>query len=252
MAKRIFLCLSVVFMAFASLATHTEAAGTSPCTLDSDKFDKLQSIENNFALDYSARIKMGLALRKELLTDTVQCAIQNAKDLQSNLSSVSIDDESIARLQTSALSQIANAISYYELQRSQINDLGLQGSYDFAASLEAWRKGNYNPLVQESQNLILWSHNQALLATAQNRMNQVGHMVSFVQIVGNDDIQNIWTDAQNNFNNALSFNQQAGNSLRNINDQSQTLDLMKSFLASLFITYQKLFDLSGVLNKIVG
>ena len=250
MNKRIFITLSVAFAAFACLATRASAA-VAPCAIGGNKFDKLKTIANDPALDSGTKIREALALRKELLTQTLDCAISDAQALQTNLSGVSIPDPDIARIQTRILGRISEAISYYQTQEASVNDLGLQGSHDFAANLKTWRAGNYTPLIEAAQNLILWSHNQDLIQTAQNRMNQISHTMVLLSIVNDKDVQTPWQNAEANFNDAQNFNQQATDSLKAIDDPDTSLDLIKSSLGALSKVYQNFLDLSDALSNVL-
>jgi hypothetical protein len=248
--KRIIIT-GIVFLVLAGAGTALAASNPPACSLNKADIKKLDAIQGATAIDYTGRIRAELAIRKGLLSTTLDCTIKEAKILESNINGISINDPDVQRLQQRVITQAANAVSYYESQKPGVNDLGLQGSRDFAANLKSWREGNYQPLVKQGQNLVVWSHDQTLMQTAQNRMNQVNHAMGLLSIIDNEDMQTPWKDAQGNFKNALDLNQRATMSLKLIDDPDISLNLMKSSLEALSKTYQNFFDLSEALKKVV-
>ena len=165
--------------------------------------------------------------------------------------SAATSDPEIQSLRTKLADRLEGGINYYELQKSKINDLGLLGSRDFARSLADWREGNYKPAAKAAQNLVIWSRNQTILETAQKRIDQVSRTANLLKLVDNDEIQNIWTGAQDNFKAAVEANQKAKILLRANDNQDLTLSAIHSSLAALSKTYQKFFELNEALNKVL-
>ncbi|GEM_PF-1546112 len=237
-----------VFTGLARAQTVVTRIGVG-CGVSEEKFNALRSVQSDPSLSYLDELTSELRIRKELLSETVGCAIQEALSLQSTLKTTSVNDQEIKSAQTQLEDRLADALNYYGLQKAKIPDLGIQGSKDFAASLQAWREGTYAPIAKEASNVIIWAGNQGLIATAENRMNQMGHTMELLNLVGNTDLTTLWNDAQESFKTTLDINQKARDALRVIGDAKQTLDLIKSSLDALALTYQKLFELN---NRLVN
>lgn len=221
------------------------AADKSTCSLNQDKFDELKSIQNNPLSDYLEELNV----RKALLLNTVNCAIEEAANLQMNLNSTATNDADVKKLASQLAGRLRDAIEYFEIQKSKVADLGLQGSRDFARNLKDWRDGNYKPAAKLSSNLIIWNRNQVILETAQNRITQVARTMNLLKLIDNEKIQGLFNDAQTNFKEALDYNQKAKDSLlRGFEAPDESLDAIKLTLESLAKTYQKFFDLNSLVN----
>jgi hypothetical protein len=252
MTQRKVVFAGIVFvLLFLLLTVKTLAAAEQTCVLSKEKFDELKSIQNNPAFDYAQEIKAELDLRKNLLRETVGCAVKDAENIKSSLDSAAVSDADTKKLKDELSGKLGDAINYYELQRLKIDDLGLQGSRDFSRSLKDWRDGNYTTVAELASNLIIWSRNQDIIKTTQNRINQINQTVYVLKLVDNEEIQNLWEEASANFKKALDFNGQAGESLRRFDSPDKSLEEIKSSLDALADTYKKFFELSDVISKML-
>lgn len=218
------------------------------CNLNKEGLDKLKSIQDNTDLDYTQRTKAELEARKTLLEETVDCSIEEALAIKDNLTKMNVDDVEAKMLQSQFASRLDDAANYYELQKSKIGDLGLQGSRNFAKDFKDWRDGNYKPSAKLAANFIIWAQNQQLLQSAENRINQLENTVNILKLVYNDVIQNLWRDANLNFNEAREDNQKAKLSLR-ASSPDEALGSIKSSLTALAKTYNNLSDLFTEINQ---
>ncbi|MDO8536719.1 MAG: hypothetical protein Q7R94_00530 [bacterium] len=243
----------VVFIAILLVGNLSAKAAENEttCGLDKDKFEELKTIQNSTKLSYLEQIKQELRIRRELLRATTNCATDEARTLYANLNGINTSDQDIKRLQTKLSGQLDNGINYYELQKSKIDDLGLNGSRIFARDLADWREGNYKPTARTAQSLIIWSRNQDILQAAQKRFDQLNRAVNLLKIVDSDEIQNIWEEARNNFRVANDDNQKAAALLRATENPDTTLSAIHSSLAALSKTYQKFFELNEVLSEVL-
>jgi hypothetical protein len=239
----------VIFTAVAAFSPSAFAADQPACNLSQDKFDELKAVENNASLNYLDEIREELSIRKQLLGETVDCAIEEADNLKINLNNTSVNDPMMQNLKKRFMDQIDSAENYFTLQKSKIGDLGLQGSKDFAKNFSDWRDGNYKPSAENAGNLIIWAGNQNLIQSARTRINQISNAVTLLKIVDNDEIQNLWNDAQTNFSDALKENQAAANSLLVFAQPEEPSAHIKSSLNSLSLTYKNFLDLVGTINK---
>lgn len=239
----------ILLFALTLPAAKTKADDSSAsCALNPDKFDELKSIEEGVWLNPLDEIKAELGVRKELLSETVDCAIKEATELQSSLNSADISNADLKNFKSQLLDQTESDINYYEVQKSKIADLGLQGSKDFAKSLSGWRDGNYETAAKLASNLIIWAGNQNLIEAAQNRIDQLSQVMSLLKIADNDEIQGPWENAQTNFKNARDYNQLAADNLKNFGSPDESLADIKSSLEALSSTYQNFFDLISAIK----
>lgn len=247
----------IILAVFALLLPATgkifAAEGISPpaqagCGLNRSKLDELKSIQDNTDLDYAQRIRTELQTRKALLQETVGCSIKEAVAVKSNLSKSAADDPEAKTLEAQFTSRLDDAVNYYELQKSKIDDLGLQGSRDFARGFKDWRDGNYKPAAKLASDFIIWAQNQELMQAAQNRLNQIESAVNILKLVYNEDIQNLWRSANRNFDEAREANLEAKLGLR-ASSPDDALNSIKSSLTALSKTYSSLFDLFSLINN---
>jgi hypothetical protein len=241
------LCVLGIVLGFAAYAPRHAAAA---CALGEDRFAELKAVQENFNVDYLEKARSELTIRKQLLHATIDCAAEEANIVKAGLERFSDEDPALQTLRTQILGQLENSISYYRAEEIKIDDLGLQGSRSFAQSLKDWREGNYKPAVKNAANLLLWANSQDLIEKARARMESIKPTIGLAKIVDNQEIQNLWKDAQARFEEATSRSQQAALSLRERDDSDTVLDIIKSSLEALSATYQKLLDISAAFSAI--
>ena len=230
-----------------ALHTHTALAGTA-CSLTKADFDNLESIQKDYSLEYSTEIKLELATRKELLRKVLACATEDATSLNANINKTKLDDPEAASLQSQLSNQLDNAINYYKTQGTKVDDLGIQGSKDFAVNLSQWREGNYKTIAQRANNFAIWSENRQIFKTAQTRANQISQSVTLLRLVYDGNVQNQWVEADAQFTDAKKMDQKARGSM-----MSETPDValisIKASLDSLAKTYEKMALVINTINK---
>ncbi|MEK7195395.1 MAG: hypothetical protein AAB655_01735 [Patescibacteria group bacterium] len=225
------------------------------CGLKQEKFGELKSIRENPALDYAQATKQELELRKELLRETLGCITKEAADMKSKLDDVNTSDDAAKKIKVQLSRVIEDAIGYYGLQKTQIDNLGLQGSKDFSKNLLAWREGNYKPAAQLASNFIIWSENQNVFETASIRIDQVKRTVELLRVAKIDDyakIQNLWTGIQGEFDGAARYNQRAEESILSFAPADESSELIKLSLRTLSDTYNKLFELMKTVSESIA
>lgn len=247
MIKKLFAVVFFTSMLFLG-ATSAYASGNEKCGPSKRDFDKLESVKNDYSLDYVDEIKMELQLRKKILGDVLGCAVQEAATLKTNVDGIGLEDRDSINLQSQFANQLDNAINYYRTEQAKIDDLGLQGSKDFAKNLELWRGGNYTQVSEMATNFLIWGKNQKILETAKARVDQIGRNVTLLSLVYNEEIKDLWKEVDINFSEAKKFNEQAKNDL-GFRTPDDALAHIKSSLDSLSKTYEKLSDLVSAINK---
>ena len=239
----------VVAAFVASAVLSAPATAAEQCGLSQTKFDELKAAQDNASLGYLEEIKAELMIRKQLLEEAVNCAVEETDGLKTILDNTRVDDPLMQNLKNRLADQLDGARNYFAIQKSRIGDLGLQGSKDFAKNLADWRDGNYKPAAENANSLILWINNQPLIQSGQARTNQISKIMTLLKVVNNDEIQNLWNDAQANFNDALKENQAAKNSLLGFAAPNESSAHIKSSLSYLSSTYKNFLDLIGLINK---
>src|ERR1700722_15362603 len=167
MKKLIIFC--VVFLMLASTTPFIGSAKaddttSTDCTLSASDFANLQAIENNPNLTANEELTQELALRKQLLTETISCATTDAQSLQSTLQGISVTGAA-APIQSQLLGKLTDTLNFYALESAKVNDAGVSGAEAIAQGILAWRTANYDPLVANINNFVLWSQNQSLFTT---------------------------------------------------------------------------------------
>jgi len=246
-AKRIGVGLFLGAVLFSPYSTF---AGAPPNCDFRSQLDTLKTIHDN-SLDYLQEVKTELVSRKSLLANIANCSIEEALTLKSRLQSLPLKEERLKIVQDQLAGEIDRVVSYYENQKLKIQDLGFRGTQDFSRSLKDWRAANYSPLTDRIGTFILWNDNQKLFQTTQNRLAQIGQTVRIFKLVDNEEIQDLFQAAQNNFREAQEANQKVRESFERTGSFENSLALMKSSLEALAKTYQTFFDLSELVRKIL-
>ncbi|OGY99013.1 MAG: hypothetical protein A2945_04185 [Candidatus Liptonbacteria bacterium RIFCSPLOWO2_01_FULL_52_25] len=218
------------------------------CTLDRSRFAELRSIQENFSIDSLEKIRQELAIRKQLLHATIDCAIEEAANTQTNLEAFSGKDSYIQTFRAQLIGQLVNSASYYRAEKTKIDYLGLRGSREFAENVRDWRNNNYKLIAKDAANLVLWTDNQDLIEKARARMSAIEPTIGLAKIVDNEKVQVLWKDAQSHFEATTNHNRRATTALRERRSADEVLGLMKSSLEALAATYQKLLDISSAFS----
>jgi len=231
----------------------TGVAHADNCNLTPADFAEITAIQNNPTLTALDEVKQELAVRKDLVSQTIMCAQADVATLQSSLNAATTTTSDAANLQTALSGKLDDANNFYNLELTKLNGAGISGTESIAKDVLAWREGSYEPLAGEVNNFILWSENQSLFATAENRMQQTEQTVSFLEgASGNTDLQNAFSAAQTSFNAAEAENTQAQNALTQFLPADQSLALIQQSLNSLSETYQQFFALSTIVNNLLS
>jgi hypothetical protein len=233
-----------------STTTAAETDAGSACTPDSASFAKIEAIQNDPALGYLDEIKAELAVRKQLLTETIICAENEAKVLKTNLMAIA-PSQDLTATQSELSGQLDEATSYYGIELQKADTAGLSGTEAIARDVLSWREGNYAPLAESVSNFILWSDNQAVFETAQNRLEQVQSLVGSVPFSENAELQGDFQEAVVSLQSAEDENTEAGQAFAQSAPPDQTLALIQGSLNDLATTYQHFFDISNLAQTLL-
>jgi hypothetical protein len=255
---KIFKAIIIVgFLALCGAAAfHTagiaHADTTDNCNLTTSDIAQIAAIQNDPNLSALDEVKQELAVRKSLVGQTITCAQADVTSLQTSLDNATTTDTASANLKDQLSNKLDDAENFYSLQLTKLNGTGIAGSEAIAQEVLAWRAGSYEPLRGEVNDFILWSGNQGLFATANNRMQQTAQAVSFLEgTSGNTDLAAAFATAQTSFNAAQQENNAAENALTQFLPPEQSLVLIKQSLDSLSLTYKNFFAVTSVINTLL-
>lgn len=240
-------------VALAAVATTTVATTTpaATCGVTAAQINQIGIIQNDPLLTYTQEIQQELALRKQLVAETIGCAEKDVKTLHADLESATTTTDSQG-LQSQLLGDLNQASSFYTLELAKLNGVGVSGSEAIAQEVLDWRQNTFIPLSENVNNFILWSRNQNLFTTAQTRIDQTQSAVSFLEVASpNAPLQSAFDAAASSFSQAQSQNAEAKNALAQGLSPDQSLMLIKQSLASLSTTYQDFSTISTLIKGIL-
>jgi hypothetical protein len=250
--KTVIIAVSFVALSAAALAFHVGVArADDTCALTAADFDKIAAVQSDPSLTANQEMAQELAVRKQLLTQTITCAQAEVLLLQNTLTSATSTDGT-KNIQSRLLSDLNDAANFYNIESVKLNGAGIWGTKTIAREIIAWRAGTYVPLEGEINNYLLWTQNQPLFATAQSRMDDTQQAVSFLESSSaNSDLQNAFNAAYASFQTAKTENAGAKNALAQSLSPDQSLALIKQSLDSLSDTYQGFFAVSKAIKAIL-
>lgn len=225
-------------------------AADNQCQFESD-VQGLVEVQNNPNLSYPQNVQEELRLRKDILRKIVDCSVTEVQKLEDTTRNLPEPNNNVAFLKSKFLDRLGEAVDYYNLQKSKVDDVGLQGSKDLAKNLRTWRANTYAPLAADAGNLIVWVKNQDLFATADWRFRQITQTVNSLNLLDQEDIRTYYNEAQQRLNQAKALNDDAGLSLGRTSSPDDTANKIKASLSALSDTYQTFFDLSTAVKKLL-
>ena len=248
--KKIWLSTATLVAVFSFLIPgQIFAEGNSGCGITPEQIEQLKDLQANSSPNAPIKISEELGLRKSLLKLVVSCATKEAEDLKQSLSDIKISDQEVRFLQNQFLPWFSDVLNYYKLESNKINDLGLQGSKDFAKNFQTWRDGNFRQTAKIVSTFILWSQNQELIQIAQNRLSQMKRGVDVFGLGLNEEIRNDLSGAEEKFNKSKSLNNVAKDIIKTYGSSDEAIVITKQSLDALSTTYEKLIDLAQKINK---
>ena len=244
---------------FRALADTAPASSTEPiagasdgssCTPDPSLFSQIKKIQTDPTLSYLGEIKAELAVRKQLLTETITCAQNETATLKKSLMAIT-PSQNFVTLQSQLAGQLDEATAYYALESQKVNGAGLAATEAIARDVLSWREGSYATLAENVSNFVLWSQNQAVFAVAQNRLGQVGSLVGSLPFSQNAELQSDFQEASVSLRSAQDENVQASQAFAKSLPPDQTLALIQQSLNDLAAAYQHFFDISNLAQKLL-
>jgi hypothetical protein len=255
MQKKLLLFLttaSAVFVFGLFLYPNNAGAAEVPasCSFKED-IASLEALKDESAaqqINYLDTIKAELKIRKGILDKIIICSIKEAEDLKNELELMRGDSKNIIDLRNKFLTELDQAINYYESQKNGIADLGILGTKNMAKKLIDWRASSFDYLVERTNYFSTWEKNQIFINAAGDRLRQIRKSVLSVS---EDDVEviKILDEAENNLQKAQESNKDAQDSFWGFESTDESLNAIKSTLEALASTYQNFFDLTNVVKK---
>src|SRR5271154_6364152 len=108
-----------LFFAMHGGAWGVATAHADDCTLNQADFAKIVAIQNDPTLGYLDEVKQELAVRKELVSETITCAQGDVTALQTSLNAATTTDSASANLQSQLSGKLDDATNFYNLELSK-------------------------------------------------------------------------------------------------------------------------------------
>jgi hypothetical protein len=248
--KVFFAVMLVVPLSFIIIAESHVARAAGDCAISADDLSAIQAIQSNTALSYLDEINQELSMRKQLLSKTITCAENDAQSLKLEVNGISVAAAD-KNIQSQLSGRIDDAVNYYNIELGKLNGSGIKGSEQIAEEVLSWRASTYAELASSADNFVLWTQNQNLFQIASARMAQITPMVSFLSQANNNDLARAFAAAQTSFNAAENENASVRSALAEFLSPNQTLIVIKQSLQSLADTYQKFFNVSEIIQKLL-
>ena len=222
------------------------------CGITAADIMQIKVIQSDPSLSSSQEIAQELALRKQLVGETIACAQGEVQQLQASLAAATTTDPVGMAVQSHLAGDLDGASHYYDLELTKLDTSGIAGTEAVAQEVLAWRAGTFVPLSENVNNFILWAGDQDLFTTAQARMDQTQRAVAFLEsATPNADLQNAFNGALAAFNAAATANIAARTALAQNLTPDQSLSLIKGSLNSLAAAYQDFFTVSTLIKGIL-
>lgn len=223
---------------------------TSSCDITISDFTALQVIQQNKSLSYANELQQELSVRKRILTKTIQCAQNDALQLQIELNNTTIDP-GLESIKVQLSDNLNSAVSYYNLQTQNVSWAGISGTKSIAGNILSWRENNYAPLAENVTNFIAWANNQSLFSAAETRLSQINNLITSPLFSENISIQRDYQEAVVSLKAAEDQNGDAKNAFAQSLSPQQTLSYIQQSLSLLSNTYQHFFNISSLIQSLI-
>lgn len=232
--------------AFSMLGGIQSAGATSQnCILQ----DGLQQL---FEARGTSDIKLELDARKGLLYIIADCTKDETRGAIELLESLDLTKHIALELaQTQLIGNLNEELLYVDTQKGRINDVGLRGTRDLAATVKVWRNGTHLPQLANANNFSLWQKNKDLIDVTDNRSRQINQTLRTLKLADRAEIKTEVDTAQNKLTEARKLNQTAHDSLSRLDNPEVTARTLHSSFSALSATYGAFFKISEEVKKIL-
>ncbi|MBS3903273.1 MAG: hypothetical protein KGZ30_02755 [Anaplasmataceae bacterium] len=189
-----------------------------------------------------------LTLRKTILNELTSCLVKETQDKEKSLKATTLASPETKAYARWLENQFVETVSFYEFKKTQINDLGIEGSKDLAKEMLDRRRTNDRILFERTNLFITWNQNQELFTLGYKRLNDITATLEVFDLPPNHELGKLLIDAKTALEKANKLNLEAWESLKSSN-QEGTLPLIKSSLETLAESYKVFFTISEESKK---
>ncbi len=226
------------------------AAGTDPSCQFQDYAKALEEATKNPSEDYGEAIRAELKIRHDWLRAILNCSNFETKKLKNALREFQPNDAELDRLRNQILAQLEDVSQYYDLQLSKVDDHGLRSTKDAARAIIDWRAGTHSIVAERAGNLMLWSKNKDLFASARARYDLIGQTIRRLNLMEQEEIRGKYEAAGKSLSQAESLNSSARKLLLQ-SANPDTTKVIKDSLENLSQTYKSFFELSEGIKELL-
>ena len=247
MKKNFFFILSLIlfwglFLIKSFISFANDSVLNEKCIFDS-KVKELENILQNPDQDYLKQYYLELNLRREILSNVLDCLIANTQSLKENLNKINIKNSFEEDIKSKIIKKLNEAQEYYEFRKNKVSGLTKEGLKYTAYSLKIDRESRFIPVEDIAQDFILWKKNDELFLFAQKRYDEINKAIQIFKPEENESIKNALDDAQKKLNDALEKHNLALNVISDFN-HNEAKDLINQSLEGLLDVYKTFYDLS--------
>lgn len=230
-----------------ALLPFSARAADTTCSFAS-KIDLLRSIQADGDRDYMEAIKAQLAVRKDILKSTVDCAAKDLKTRQERFQKLP-EEARKSTVGREIERDLEASEHFYAAKRRLVDGLGIKGTQDTARDIATWRNTNYRSTAERQDAFTVWLSNQELFIKTESRFSQIRPVVLSLKLLDRKDIEKTFTEAEKEFAGAKAKNEEAKKAIEESRGDASTL--IKASLEPLASIYKKFFDVSEAVKKIV-
>lgn len=240
----------VLLMGLGIVISPTRVGAEASCAFDLEA-KELEAIDKNFELGYSEKLSQELEVRKTILRKIVGCGIDEANKLKEELEGISYNS-GVEQLRNRFDLELDQAINYYKINGSGIDDLDLIESKNLARKFLDWRINNYRYTTGGVINLITWVSNQNFFKVAESRFGQVEKAMGIIDTAYDPEnkIRLALGEARVSLDKAKNSNLEAKQMLKGYSPPEKTLELIKTSLELIREMYQGFFKISEIINNL--
>ena len=118
--------------------------------------------------------KTELALRKDILSTTMECTAREAERLIVSLEEIEPSSKKAEKLRKVYLAGLEEVVSLATVRQKSAKELEtINATKKSARSAKNWRDNSYRPLAWEAAQLVVLEKNQSLIKGAEDRLSQL-------------------------------------------------------------------------------
>jgi hypothetical protein len=234
------------FVAAGSAAAKTEQ---SPCAFQ-NHIENLAAQRSRSA-NTTESIRRELELRKAILEQVIACSVEEVRAIRADIDDLVVGAADAAAMKKRIAAELEEAERRYEEERGKIPDLGVRGTRELAKALHDWRASNYIPLVERARSFVTWTHNAALLKTAQARLRDIQGTMNKLQLNENEVLQMHFQGASAAISDAGQAHESAKRALSEERSAREIVGQVRASLEALARAYQEFLEISKEVEKII-